>query len=132
MTDLAALGAALKPLAQQYAWRLVVLFGSTARDGQGRDLDLAVLPQAPPDLLEQGRWWSDLELVLEGAPLDLLVLGPATSPLTLFEVLREGRLLYEETPGLFDRERDRAFFLYADTQWIRDRMREVLYERARH
>jgi hypothetical protein len=65
-------------------------------------------------------------------PLDLLVLGPATSPLTLFEVMREGRVLFEETPGLFDQEQDRAVFLYADTQWIRDHQREVLYARAQH
>ena len=25
---------------------------------------------------------------------------------------------------------DRAFFLYADTQWIRDQQREVLYDRV--
>jgi len=59
--DLAALAAALIPLARRYAWRLVVLFGSVARDGQGRDLDLAVLPRVQPELLEQGRWWSDLD-----------------------------------------------------------------------
>lgn len=129
-TDLAALRAAVRPLAEQYDWRLLVLFGSTAKDGHGRDLDLAVLPQAQPGLLEQGRWWSDLDVALRGAPLDLLVIGPATSPLTLFEVMQHGRLVYEETPGLFDREQDRAFFLYADSQWIRDRTREVLYGRA--
>jgi len=121
--DLAALAAALRPLAGRYGWRLVVLFGSVARDGHGRDLDLAVLPQVQPDLLEQGRWWSALDALVPDGGLDLLVLGPATSPLTRFEVMREGRCLFEDTPGRFDQEQDRAFFLYADTQWIRDRMR---------
>ena len=123
--DLTALSAAVQPLAGRYAWRLVVLFGSVARTGQGRDLDLAILPSVQPDLLEQGRWWSDLDARLPGLPVDLLVLGPATSPLTLFEVMREGHCLFEDTPGRFDQEQDRAFFLYADSQWIRDRMRGV-------
>jgi predicted nucleotidyltransferase len=130
--DPAALRAAVRPVAERHRWRLVVLFGSVARDGHGRDLDLAVLPRVQPDLLAQGCWWSDLDAVLAGTPLDLLVLGPATSPLTLFEVMREGRVLFEDTPGLFDQEQDRAVFLYADTQWIRDQQREVLYARAQH
>ena len=122
---------ALRSLAARHAWRLVVLFGSVARDGRGRDLDLAVLPDTDPDLLEQGRWWSELTALVPGVPLDLLVLGPSTSPLTRFEVMREGRCLYEAVPGLFDREQDRAFFLYADTQWLRDRTRELPHEHAK-
>jgi predicted nucleotidyltransferase len=35
---------ALAELARSHRWRLVVLFGSTARTGKGRDVDLAVLP----------------------------------------------------------------------------------------
>jgi predicted nucleotidyltransferase len=124
--DPSGLGALIAPLAKRYGWRLVVLFGSVAREGRGRDLDLAVLPVHVPNLLEQGRWQSDLESLGLG-PVDLLVLGPATSPLTAFEVMRYGRPLYELETGLFDREHDRAFFLYADTQWLRDRARETLY-----
>lgn len=120
-SELTSLAAALKPLATHNGWRLVVLFGSVARHGWGRDLDLAVLPKVQPDLLEQGRWWSDLDALVPVLPVDLLLLGPATSPLTRFEVLREGRCLFEDSPGRFDREQDRAFFLYADSQWIRDR-----------
>jgi hypothetical protein len=80
--------------------------------------------------MEQGRWWSDLDalgLAAAWGPVDLLVLGPATLPLTAFQMLCRGRPLYECEPGRFDREHDRAFFLYADTQWIRDQSREVLY-----
>lgn len=131
--DLDRLRRAVAPLAERHGWRLVVLFGSVARTGRGRDLDLAILPASTPDLLEQGRWWSELDALDSDSrwgQVDLLVLGPATSPLTAFEVMRHGRPLYEQERGLFDREHDRAFFLYADSQWIRDQAREALYADA--
>jgi len=46
-----------------------------------------------------------------------------------FEVFRQGRCLFEAEPGLFSREQDRAFFLYADSEPIRRQMREVLHGR---
>jgi predicted nucleotidyltransferase len=113
-------------LAARHGWRLVVLFGSTADGADGRDIDLAVLPAAIPDLLEHGRWQAELEGLLAPWPVDLLLLGPATSPVTRFEVFRAGRCLVEAEAGLFERERDRAFFLYADSEWFRRQQGEAL------
>lgn len=112
-------------------WRLLVLFGSMARGAGDRDVDLAVLPAAPPDLLEQGRWQAELEGLLAPPPVGLVLLGPGTSPVTRFEVFRAGRCLLEAEAGLFERERDRAFFLYADSEWFRRQQREVRRGRAR-
>lgn len=53
--------APLLALARSCGWRLVVLFGSLAREGEGRDVDLAVLPAAAVELMEQGRWQARLE-----------------------------------------------------------------------
>ena len=117
---------ALAALARRFGWRLVVLFGSTARDGEGRDVDLAVLPEMPPTLMTQGRWQAELEALFDPAPVDLLVLSDATNPVTRFEALRPGRLLFETEAGLFDREQDRAFFLYADSEKFRRFTREML------
>jgi predicted nucleotidyltransferase len=119
--------ASLTALAQQHRWRLVVLFGSVARAGRGRDLDLAVLPAGVPDLLEQGRWQAELEALAAPRPVDLLLMQPSLSPVTRFEVFRAGVCLFEAEPGLFERERDRAFFLHADSEWFRHQQREVLY-----
>ncbi len=119
--------ASLSDLARRYHWRLLVLFGSAARGEPARDLDLAVLPEAVPPLLGQGAWLAALEHLLAPWPVDLLVLGEATSPVTRFEVFRRGGCIYESEPGLFGREQDRAFFLYADSEPIRRQMREVLY-----
>jgi predicted nucleotidyltransferase len=133
MTDLTLNAGAtpLRELARRLDWRLVVLFGSVARGEAGRDLDLAVLPTAVPGLLEQGRWQAELEAIWEPRPVDLLVLSVATSPVTAFRVFRDGSCLFESEPGLFDRERDRAFFLYADSEVFRRQQREVLHGRGR-
>lgn len=123
--------AALAALAERFGWCLVVLFGSVAEVGHGRDLDLAVLPRAVPDLLEQGRWQAALEGLAAPMPVDLVLVQPAMSPVTRFAVFRAGRCLYEAAPGLFEQERDRAFFLYADSEWFRHQQREALYGTGR-
>ncbi|MFP4183968.1 MAG: nucleotidyltransferase family protein [Halorhodospira sp.] len=110
-----ALRAAIRSHAQAFDWRLVVLFGSVARVGTGRDLDLAVLPTKVPDLMTEGRWGRRLEEAT-GYPVDLLVLHDGTSPLVRFQVFRDGACLYQAEPRLFEREQDRAFFLHADAQ----------------
>lgn len=117
-------------LALQYHWRLVVLFGSAAYREQARDLDLAVLPNVMPALLEQGCWQAALEGLIAPRPVDLVVLGVASSPIIRFEVFRRGRCLFEAEPGLFSQEQDRAFFLYADSETFRRQAREVLYGRS--
>jgi predicted nucleotidyltransferase len=121
------LASAIAPLAHRYAWRLVVLFGSAARGGPARDLDLAVLPTVTPSLLEQGAWVAALEAALAPWSVDLLLIGGWTSPVARFEVFRAGHCLYEAEQGLYGHEQDRAFFLYADSEPIRRQMREVLH-----
>jgi predicted nucleotidyltransferase len=74
---------AVAELARSQRWRLVVLFGSTARAGKGRDVDLAVLPSGDVSLMEQGGWQARLEALLAPNPVDLLRLqaGPGRSPI---------------------------------------------------
>ena len=105
---------ALSRMAERYGWQLLVLFGSMAREGEGRDVDLAVVPREMPDLMTQGRWQRELEEILSPRPVDLLVLQDGTSPLIRFQVFRDGICLFESVPGKFEREQDRAFFLHAD------------------
>jgi predicted nucleotidyltransferase len=119
--------AGLAALAARHGWRLVVLFGSVARGEPGRDLDLAVLSGTLPSLLEQGRWQSELESIWAPWPVDLLLIGPDLSPVTRHRIFRDGRCLAEAEPGLFERERDRAFFLHADSEWFRRQQRETLH-----
>ncbi len=120
----------IAPLAHRYGWRLVVLFGSAASGGPARDLDLALLPAVTPGLLEQGAWVAALEAALAPWSVDLLLVGDWTSPVARFEVFRSGHCLFEAEPGLYGREQDRAFFLYADSEPIRRQLREVLHAAA--
>jgi predicted nucleotidyltransferase len=118
--------AAIGELARRFGWRLVVLFGSLARGGSGRDVDLAVLPSAATGLLEQGGWQAQLEELMAPRPVDLVLLHDGLSPLARFEIFRDGRCLHEAQPGLFSAEQDRAFFLYADSEKFRRAEREML------
>ena len=110
--------------ARRFGWRLVVVFGSAVSGGRPRDLDLAVQPQGDPDLLTIGRWTRVLEDTLELEPVDLVVLGDSVSPVLRFEVFRNGVCVFEAEPGVFDREQDRAFFLYADSAHFRRQLEE--------
>jgi predicted nucleotidyltransferase len=117
-------------VAQQHGWRLVVLFGSTAREGKGRDLDIAVMPNGPVDLLTQGGWQQQLEALNTPTPVDLVLITDGLSPVLRFEIFQSGQCLFEIEPGLFDREQDRAFFLYADTEWLRRAASEALRDKG--
>lgn len=121
-------GNELRSLAKRHGWQLIVLFGSTVRGERGRDLDVAVLPETMPSLLEQGHWLAELEALASPQPVDLLVLHDAISPVVRFEVFRAGVCLFESLPGLFAREQDRAFFLYADSETFRRQLREGLHD----
>lgn len=114
-----ALQAKIVDLADRLGWELAVLFGSTAREGEGRDLDIAVQASRDIDLFTQGGWQAELEALADPTSVDLVLITDAMSPLTRFEIFREGRCLFEQQAGLFDREFDRAFFLYADSEWLR-------------
>jgi predicted nucleotidyltransferase len=118
-------------LARRKGWELVVVFGSAARGEEPRDVDVAVLTRSEPTLLEQGGWQAELETLWAPRPVDLLLLTPDLSPLMRYRVFRDGRCLFESESGAFERERDRAFFLYADSEWFRRQQREALYGEAR-
>jgi hypothetical protein len=62
----------------------------------------------------------------EGKEIDLVVLTRDTDPVLLNEIFSKGRLLYEEQPGIFDKERLRAWKLYLDTEKLRRMRKEYL------
>lgn len=92
--------------------QLVYLFGSraTGRDHAASDTDLAILLQKPPrSLAFKTRLIAALET--EG-PIDLTLLNTAGSVLK-YQVAKDGRLLYERTPG-----QDRRFRFYARKEFF--------------
>jgi len=87
---------------------------------------LPVQPGKPTELLTQGGWQQALESVASPTPVDLVLITDGLSPLMRFEVFRSGICLFERQTGHFDRERDRAFFLHADSEWLRRSVSEAL------
>lgn len=55
-------------------------------------------------------------------------MSPDTDPLLLYEIFFHGKPLYEETPGMFEQERLRAWKLYLDTENLREMRRKYLKE----
>jgi predicted nucleotidyltransferase len=120
---------ALQNMARRYDWQVLVLFGSSVR-GEGRDIDLAVLPRHEPQGFELGEWQSALEDALAPKRVDLVVVDRNTPHVTRYEVFVRGKPLFEDPPGAFDREYDRAFFIYADSEKFRKALQQYVRGRA--
>ncbi len=84
----------IRELARRLGLRYVLVFGSLARSGCGRDVDLAVkLGRRPESMLEVGR----LQLVFEDelrVPVDLVVLDVEVSPALAKTIVDEAVLVY--------------------------------------
>ena len=100
---------AARPWAQA-AW----LYGSVARTGRGRDVDLGVLAEPVPEQAELASAAAEIArgVGLRPDDIDLRLLNGG-DPVFLGNVLRDGRLLFER-----DRERRVRFEVYALNQWL--------------
>jgi len=106
---------------------LLILFGSQAKKRMkaGSDFDLALKPC-------RGCAVDKLDVIFQLGELfnvdnvDVVILRPDTDPVLLWEIFMEGKLLYENTAGLFEKERLRAWKIYLDTEQLRCRQKEYL------
>lgn len=101
----------LEALCDQHGIALAIAFGSRVR-GQARpdsDLDLGLLFDRPPDLLELQ---SELQVLFRGLEVDLAILNRA-DPLFLNEINRSCQLLCGD-PERYQEFRRRAFHRYQD------------------
>jgi predicted nucleotidyltransferase len=107
----------LEALARRHSLRLVVAFGSAARDEPGpRDLDVAVLADGKVDLVAV---YEALAQLTRYERIDLVDLRRAGT------VVRARALgacvpLYEDEPGLFAEQQMFALTQFADTAWLRE------------
>jgi predicted nucleotidyltransferase len=101
---------------------MLILFGSraTGADRRSSDVDLAV-QAAKGANLSKLQLIFDLGEIFHPDPVDLVLLTPFTSPVLLYEIFFKGKLLYEESKGLFEEGRLRAWKLYLDTARLRSR-----------
>ena len=114
----------IQQLAQRLGLRYVLVFGSLARQGCGRDIDLAVKIGRPPrSMLEIGR----LQLLFAdelGAHVDLVVLDTDISPALAKTLVDEAVLVYGDRE---EAENDllRLYKLYLDhTEALKTRIQQ--------
>ena len=116
----------LKPLADEFGLRLVVLFGSTVRGtaNQDSDIDLGVLFEALLSPVQRRRLWSALSRLF---PLDadLTVLNHVGTPVS-YQVASEGVVLLETVPNAWEIWKSYAMRHYWDTHKFRESQRVYL------
>lgn len=124
--DIENLRRALFPLASSERLRLVVLFGSAARNaGDARDLDLGIDAGRPCDAVGLT---NRLSTLLGRSDVDVVDLRRA-DPVLLRAVAEDGIPLYEAEPGAFGRFHSLAFRRFFDTSKLREMEHREIHER---
>lgn len=110
--------ARLAPLFKEEALQIVLLFGSQTSGlvHPESDIDLGFFYDEPVDLLDLTNKVTQL---LHKDRVDVIDLRRA-NPLLCYSAARQGNLLFERSPGLFNRFYSLSFRRYVDTKKLRD------------
>ncbi len=108
----------LAPIFKDEGLKLVLLFGSAilGKVHKQSDIDIAFLFNRPVDILSLT---NRVIRLLHADNIDIVDLSRA-SPLLKFSVVKNGKLLYERLPGMFNEFYSLAFRMYVDTKKLRD------------
>jgi len=108
----------LSPLFKDEGLRLVLMFGSVVSEMMHKksDIDLAFLFDRPVDILELT---NRVIRLLHTDNVDVIDLKNA-NPLLRFSAAKNGRILYERSPGVFNEFFSLAFRMYVDTEKLRE------------
>ena len=114
----------LAPLIEQGTIHLIVLFGSTVHGltHHESDLDLAMQGSSPLDVVAVT---TEAIRLLHANRVDVVDLRRA-SPLLMMEVVRGGRLVYEQRPGLYAEFCSLAHRRYVDTAKLRQAQQDAI------
>jgi len=115
----------LTPLFNEESLRLVLLFGSVAlgKECQESDIDLGFLFDKPIDILGLT---NRVIRLLRTDRVDVIDLSRA-SPLLKYSAIRQGKVLFEQTPGLFNIFQSLTFRIYIDTKKLRDAQEKAIH-----
>lgn len=110
----------IKQIAEKYELDLVVLFGSQATGlaNTKSDVDLAVAGSQAEVLDGLLKITSDFCLTFSREDVEVVSLASA-APTLWQAVTRDGKLLYEKSPGYFWRWKVYAWKIWLETAWLR-------------
>jgi predicted nucleotidyltransferase len=130
-TDLARITQAVRDWSQERPVQLCVLFGSqaSARVHAHSDVDLALWTSAPLPSATRLRWICELETAL-AQDVSLVLVSADLDPVLGFEIVRQGRLIFEAQPGLWMERRAQLWHAYNDSLPFRRAARQRLREFA--
>jgi len=116
---------------QKRPFRLCVLFGSqaTGKTHPGSDVDLAVWPAAKAMPEQKLAWVTELTTLLN-CDVSLVIVSPALDPVLGFEIVKNGRVLFERETELWVNERSRLWHAYNDSLPFRRAARKQLKQFA--
>ena len=111
--------------------RLCVLFGSqaTGRTHAHSDVDLAVWPAELLTAAQKLQWVMELERLLD-KDVSLVIVSPDLDPVLGFEIVKNGRLIFQREEGLWFNERSRLWHAYNDSLPFRRAARQQLKQFA--
>lgn len=112
--------------------KLCVLFGSqaTGRQRPDSDVDLAVWPAEMPSAQIKLAWLRELETLLD-KPVSLALVSADLDPVLGFEIVRNGRLIYEQQLELWFKHRSQLWFAYTDSLPFRQAAQKQLQRFAK-
>ena len=101
---------------QQCPMQLCVLFGSqvTGKTHPHSDVDLALWPTRTLSPLTRLRWLRELETALD-QDVSLVLVSQDLDPVLGFEIMQQGCLVFEDTPGRWETKRAQLWHKYNDS-----------------
>jgi predicted nucleotidyltransferase len=101
---------------RRHSVRWCVLFGSqaTGKVHAATDVDLAIWPGRPRTPADKLRWICELSDLLQ-QEVNLLFVSADLDPVLGFELVRDGRLIFEQAAGLWEHHRAQLWHAYNDS-----------------
>ena len=125
------LSPSVKNKLKNFGIKLVYLFGSTITGNSGinPDIDIAVLSSSSPDLQLYEKLYKLFTsfFLSEKKEIDIIFLNHAPLPL-IFEVVSEGKLLFELTKGFSLEYKERITKLYIDFKFHLEQTDKVILD----
>jgi predicted nucleotidyltransferase len=136
MNDLAQLTTASTQIAEQHpALKLLILFGSRARNDHAPSSDWDIAFLSTPDSEPPSTWFPGADLLktlstqghIPSDHIDLIDLSTCSDILAHF-VAQDGQLIYEHEPGEFEHFQQRSLKAPAELQQFRQTQREKVLQ----